>query len=144
MTEVQKLAEFVESAKFEDLSETATDQLKIRTLDSLACALGALKSEPIQLIHSLISEWGGSPLTTLIGGARTSPDRAAFFNGALIRYLDFNDSFLAPRETCHPSDNLAPVLSAAEYANSSGKEFLTALAVAYQVQIFYYQRRKPL
>ncbi len=51
-----------------------------------------------------------------------------------MRYLDFNDSYLAKRETCHPSDNLAPVLAAAEYGNRSGKDLLTALAVAYQVQ----------
>jgi hypothetical protein len=67
-------------------------------------------------------------------GHRTAPDRAALFNGALVRYLDFNDSYLAPGETCHPSDNLAPVLAAAEYANRDGKDVLTALAVAYQVQ----------
>jgi len=36
---------------------------------------------------------------TLIGGGRTAPDRAAFYNTALVRYLDFNDSFLASGET---------------------------------------------
>jgi 2-methylcitrate dehydratase len=70
----------------------------------------------------------------MIGGMQTSPDRAAFFNSALARYLDFNDSYLAKGETCHPSDNLGAILAAAEYANRSGCEFLTALAVAYQVQ----------
>ena len=44
------------------------------------------------------------------------PDRAALYNGFLVRYLDFNDSYLAPGETCHPSDNLAPILAAAESA----------------------------
>ena len=70
----------------------------------------------------------------MIGDGRTAPDRAAFYNGALVRYLDFNDSYLAKGETCHPSDNLGAVLAAAEYANRSGREFLTALAVAYPVQ----------
>ena len=51
-----------------------------------------------------------------------------------MRFLDFNDSYLAPGETCHPSDNLGAVLAACEYADGSGMEFLTALAVAYQVQ----------
>lgn len=51
-----------------------------------------------------------------------------------MRYLDFNDSYLAPGETCHPSDNLAPLLAAAEYAHADGRTLLTALAVAYQVQ----------
>ena len=51
-----------------------------------------------------------------------------------MRYLDFNDSYLAKGETCHPSDNLGAVLAGAEYANCSGREFLAALVVAYQVQ----------
>jgi 2-methylcitrate dehydratase len=64
----------------------------------------------------------------------SAPDRAAFFNGALSRYLDFMDSYIAPGETCHPSDNLGAVLAAAEMRAASGAHFLTALAVAYQVQ----------
>jgi 2-methylcitrate dehydratase len=59
---------------------------------------------------------------------------AALCNSALVRYLDHNDSFLPKGETCHPSDNVGAVLAASEYAGSSGQEFLTALAVAYQVQ----------
>jgi 2-methylcitrate dehydratase len=70
----------------------------------------------------------------LIGGGRSAPDRAAFFNSALVRYLDFNDSYLAKGETCHPSDNLGAVLAACEYAGRSGQDFLAALAVSYQVQ----------
>jgi 2-methylcitrate dehydratase len=48
--------------------------------------------------------------------------------------LDFNDSFLAKGETCHPSDNIASALAASEYVDASGMEFLVSLAVAYQVQ----------
>jgi 2-methylcitrate dehydratase len=81
-----------------------------------------------------VEEFGGAPLCALIGGGRTAPDRAAFYNGALVRYLDFNDGYLAKGETCHPSDSLAPVLAAAEYANAGGRRLLAALAVAYQVQ----------
>ena len=58
-------------------------------------------------------EFGGAPLVTLIGAGKGAPDRAALYNGALVRHLDFNDSFLAPGETCHPSDNIAPVLAIA-------------------------------
>jgi 2-methylcitrate dehydratase len=70
----------------------------------------------------------------LIGGGKTAPDRAALYNSALVRYLDYNDSYIAKHETCHPSDNLGAVLAASEYARRNGKEFLTALALAYQVQ----------
>ncbi len=133
-TEVQKLADFVLSRKYEDLSEAAVRELKIRLLDGLGCALGAAEGEPVQRIRKMIEDFGGNALTTLIGSSKTSPERAAFYNSARVRYLDYNDSYLAKNETCHPSDNIGSVLAAAEYADKDGKDFLTALAIAYQVQ----------
>jgi 2-methylcitrate dehydratase len=129
-----RLARFVVERSWDDLSERAREELKIRVLDALGCALGAMDAPPVRAIRAQLDDFGGRPLCTLIGGGRTAPDRAALYNGALVRYLDFNDSYFAPGETCHPSDNLAPVLATAEYASASGRELLTALAVAYQVQ----------
>jgi 2-methylcitrate dehydratase len=134
LTCVEELADFVQESIFEDLSSEAVEQLKIRVLDALGCAIGALRSQPVKSIRKLESEFGGSSLCTLICGGKTAPDRAALINGALVRYLDFNDSFLSKGETCHPSDNIASVLAASEYSDASGKDFLVALAVAYQVQ----------
>jgi 2-methylcitrate dehydratase len=133
VTLVEHLAAFVVAARFEQLSRDAIQALKLRVLDSLGCALGALEGPPILALRRYLDELGGRERATLIGGGRTSPDRAALYNGALVRYLDFNDSFLAPGETCHPSDNLAPVLAAAEHAGRSGRDLLLALGVAYQV-----------
>jgi 2-methylcitrate dehydratase len=134
VTAVERLARFVVERSWDDMSDAARQELKIRVLDALGCALGALDAPPVNAIRAQLDDFGGRPLCTLIGAGRTAPDRAALYNGALVRYLDFNDSYFAPGETCHPSDNLAPVLAAAEYADASGKELLTALAVAYQVQ----------
>ncbi len=134
MTQAEQLAAFVVRASYDDLSEAARTQLKIRILDGLGCAIGALEGEPIRILRKHIEDFDGAGRCTLIGGGRAAPDRAAFYNSALVRYLDFNDSYLAKGETCHPSDNLGPVLAAAEYAQLSGREFLVALAVAYQVQ----------
>jgi 2-methylcitrate dehydratase len=133
-TEVEKLADFVYRARYEHLSKEAVEALKIRTLDALGCALGALEHETMHRLKMHTEELGGSGRCTLIGGGSAPPDRAAFFNSALVRYLDYNDSYLAPGETCHPSDNLGGVLAAAEYRDAGGKEFLVSLAVAYQVQ----------
>src|SRR5262249_46659828 len=94
----------------------------------------ALGAELIGLIRAQVEEFSGAEHCTLIGGGRTAPDRAAFYNCALTRYLDFNDSYLAKGETCHPSDNLGAALAASEYAKGNGRDFLTALAVAYQAQ----------
>lgn len=134
MAIVDELARFVVNASWEDISQKARTALKIRALDSLGCAIGAMNAGPARYLRKHTEEFGGSGLCTLIGGGKTSPDRAALYNSAMVRYLDFNDSYLSKGETCHPSDNLGAVLAAAEYANCSGSEFLTGLAVAYQVQ----------
>lgn len=135
VTAAQELAAFVSGARWEHVSEASREALKQRVLDALGCAYGALSAAPVRAIREHTDDFGGSPLATLIGGGKTSPDRAAFHNGAAIRYLDYNDCFLGRGEACHPSDNLAPVLAAAEYAGASGVELLTGLAVAYQVQV---------
>ncbi len=135
MTAVQELARFVNEARWERVSAGSREALKKRVLDALGCAYGALAAAPVRAIREHTEDFGGNPISSLIGGGRTSPDRAAFHNGAAVRYLDYNDAFLGRGEACHPSDNLAPVLAAAEYANASGEQLLTALAVAYQVQI---------
>ncbi len=134
MTAVEQLGAFVANARWDELSPEAGEALKLRVLDSLGCAFGALDSELAATLRAHTEAIGGRPRCHLLGGGESAPDRAAFFNGALVRYLDFNDSFLAPGETCHPSDGFAPVLAAAEHAGASGRDLLTALAVSYQVQ----------
>lgn len=131
---VHDLAKFISEASYDHLSESAKEQLKIRLLDSLGTAIGAVEGPPVQAIRKMINDFGGSKMSTLIGGGKTSPDRAAFYNSGLVRYLDFNDSYLAKGETCHPSDNIGSILAAGETTNLSGSNFLTALGVAYQVQ----------
>ncbi len=131
---LERLSAFAVGSRFESLSPEARAELKKRILDALGCAIGALDGGPIAALRGYLAEVGGRGAATLIGGGRTSPDRAALFNGALVRYLDFNDSSLAKGETCHPSDNLGAVLAAAEHADASGRDLLAALAVAYQVQ----------
>lgn len=134
MTLLQELARFVVQASFDRLSEAAKREVKIRLLDSLGCAIGALQGEPIRLLRAQTEDFGGRRLCTLIGGGKTSPDRAAFYNGALVRYLDFMDSYLAPGETCHPCDNIGAILAASEYSQGDGRDLMTAIAVSYQVQ----------
>ncbi len=134
MTEVQKLAQFVANTSWEQIGPKVREQLKIRVLDSLACAIGAQEGGPVRSTLAFLSELDPHGRCHLIGGGSSAPDRAALYNGTLVRYLDFNDSYLAKGETCHPSDNIAAILAAGEYAGASGRDLLTAIAVAYQVQ----------
>src|SRR5690349_11951087 len=131
-TQVERLADFAVKAGYQDLSNDVKQHLKLHILDSLGCAIGALQGDPVKALRAQIKEFGGHELCTLIGGAKNAPDTAACYNTALVRYLDFMDNFLAKKETCHPCDNLGSILAAADYADLSGRDFMTALAVSYQ------------
>jgi 2-methylcitrate dehydratase len=51
----------------------------------------------------------------------------------MIRYLDFNDTYLS-KEPAHPSDNLAPCFAMAESEAAPGKEMIAAAVAAYEIQ----------
>ena len=134
-SQAEGIARFGSRARYEDLTSDRRERLKVSVLDSLACAINALGAPPLEACRAQVDEFSGpGGRCTLIGGGRSNPIDAAFYNTALVRYVDFMDSYLAAGGLCHPSDNLAAILAASEYANLSGKDFLTALAVAYQVE----------
>jgi hypothetical protein len=81
MTTVEQLARFVVSRSWGDLSEAARAELKIRVLDAVGCALGAVDAAPVKAIRAQVEEFGGNPHCTLIGGGATAPDRASLYNG---------------------------------------------------------------
>lgn len=133
-TAVEAMAGFALRVGPADLSEHSRRLLKRNILDTLGCAIGALDAPPVRAVRGVVEALGGAEQCTLIGGGKSAPDRAALWNGCLVRYLDFMDNFAAPAEVCHPSDNFAALLAAVEHADRSGEELLVALAAAYQVQ----------
>ncbi len=122
-------------AKYADLTAERRERLKVSVLDSLACAINALGAQPIEAYLAQAKEFG-SPggKCSLIGGGQANVVFAAAYNTAVVRYIDFMDSYFAQGGLCHPSDNIGAVLAVSEHADRSGKDFLTALAVAYQVE----------
>jgi len=134
-SQAEGIAKFACRTKYSDLTVERRERLKVSVLDSLACAVRALGAPPIEACLAQAKEFGGTDTRcTLIGGGQANVVYAAFYNTALERYLDFMDSCFAHGGLCHPSDNLGAVLAVSEYAGRSGEDFLTALAVAYQVE----------
>jgi 2-methylcitrate dehydratase len=134
-SQAEGIARFTCRVKSADLTAERRERLKVSVLDSLACAISALGASPIEACLAQAKEFGGADgKCTLIGGGQANVVYAAFYNTALERYLDFMDSEFAHGGLCHPSDNLGAVLAVSEHAALSGKDFLTALAVAYQVE----------
>ncbi len=131
---VRQIAAFVSRADFASIGKDTKLALKRTVLDTIACAVAALGGEPAKMLRAQFQEYGGNALCTLIGGGKTSPDQAALLNSVLVRYVDILDTYMSPGGLCHPSDNFGAVLAAAEMSNRSGRDFLLALAIAYEVQ----------
>ena len=97
-------------------SREAFDTARYMLLDSLACAMLALKfPDCVKHLGPIV------PGADLRGGARVpgtafelDPVQAAFNIGTLVRWLDFNDTWLAA-EWGHPSDNLGAILAVADW-----------------------------
>src|SRR5215472_13687710 len=84
MTQVEQLADFVGQAKYDNLSQEAREELKIRVLEALGCAIGALEGPTMAMLRTHLQEIGGITLTTRIGGGQTAPDRTPFYKTVLV------------------------------------------------------------
>jgi 2-methylcitrate dehydratase len=131
---VNKIAAFVDGCTNKAVPPAVRELVAKHLLDSIGCAIGAIGAKVTEGIKSVVDAFGGKPICTLIGGGRTSPDRAALYNGCLVRYLDFMDGYLRPDEVNHPCDNIMAILAAAEHVGSSGEDFATAVAIAFEIQ----------
>src|SRR5262249_4310436 len=100
-----RFARYAEKLHFEDLPSAVVHEAKRRLIDSFATAVGAMPSETYAIAKRCALRMHGAPGATLLGGGRSTPEWATFVNGTLIRFLDFNDTYLA-LEPAHPSDNL--------------------------------------
>jgi 2-methylcitrate dehydratase len=125
---------------FEIQSDLAYETAAYCLMDTLACGFQALKYPACtKLLGPVV------PGATLKGGARVpgtsyelDPINAAFNIGAMIRWLDFNDTWLAA-EWGHPSDNLGGILATADYLSRSGRplrvrDVLTGMIKAHEIQ----------
>jgi 2-methylcitrate dehydratase len=128
-------ASFVTAVEYDDLSSDVRDELKKRVLDSVGIAVGALGADATDVVLDTVTEYGRDGACRLWGHeAFARPDEAAMYNTALTRYLDFMDSFLAPGETPHPSDNIGSAIACTEAVDGTGTDLLEAVGVAYEVQ----------
>jgi 2-methylcitrate dehydratase len=130
----RRLAGYALNLRYEDIDPATIERIKIHLIDSLGCGIGALSEPAVKICREIALPVAG--MSTIIGtNHRTTPDLAAFANGAAIRSLDFNDTYIGskPDSAAHPSDNIAPCLAVAEAERASAQELITAIAIAYEV-----------
>jgi 2-methylcitrate dehydratase len=129
------LARYAAGLTYDDLPEDVILLAKRAILDTIGCAFSGYTAQPSRIAIRLASDVTAKQgATVLFSGTRTSPDLAAFANGVMIRYLDFNDAFVSLTHGAgHPSDTIAALLTAAELNGRSGRDLITATVLAYEV-----------
>lgn len=132
-TASEALSKFAIGLKYEDLPAEVVHKAKQLLLDTIGCALGGYLNEPSRMTRSVIRDMGGTPESTVIGsGEKTSMANAALANNVMVRYLDFSDIYFNLDPT-HPSENIPTVLAVGEREQSSGKDILTAVVLAAEI-----------
>lgn len=133
------LAGYVNDAKIP--SDEAYHTAAAALADALGCAILALRFPACTKLLGPVVPGTIVPMGSRVPGTSyvLDPIRAAFNIGTQIRWLDYNDTWLAA-EWGHPSDNLGGLLAIADYlnrtnkANLTVKELLTAMIKAYEIQ----------
>lgn len=129
------------AANYVPTSREAIDTARYDLMDTLGCGLLALQyPECAKHLGPIV------PGATLANGARVpgtdwqlDPVQAAFNLGAMIRWLDYNDTWLAA-EWGHPSDNLGGILTLADYLTRTKQrsfnvgDVLAAMIKAHEIQ----------
>ena len=134
----QQLTDYTCSLKFEDLPPEVVHTTKLRVIDTLGSLIGGFYAEPCRIARNVAAAMPNADGATVIGTRmKTSPEMAAYVNGATARYVEMNDIYHWPGAFGgHPSDVLTPILAAAEHAQVSGRDFITGVVLGYEV----YQR----
>jgi 2-methylcitrate dehydratase len=131
-TIAEQLSSYATLLHYRDLPPEVVHLAKRMIIDTIGCALGGYTSEPSKIARDLAATVVSTQPCTIIGsGLTSSPDLATFANGVMIRYLDYNDGYTS-KESGHPSDSIAAVLSATEMAGQGGRRAITATVVAYE------------
>lgn len=129
-----KIALFALQSAYPQLENDIVDQLKKHLLDAVASMVYAVGNPTVnKCFREVAALQSGGPCKVPVIGS-TGADRAAQLYTLLIRYPDFMDNFLGKHATCHPSDNIGGILAASQLVNASGRDFLTVMAIAYQVE----------
>lgn len=135
MTIARKIAQWAKSLRYEELPAKTVNEVKRRVIDSIATTLGAYRSHPAKIVREKAMAVNDPSAKATVWGTthRTLPELAAFANGAMTRYLDYNDTYLS-LEPAHPSDNLSACVAMTQQTGKTGKDCILAAVIAYEIQ----------
>lgn len=125
-----KLALYATSVDAAQIGAAARHEVGRRLIDSIACAYGAIDSAPVVALRQVAEERSVTNGCAVWGSERCStPELAAFVNGAAIRMLDYSDYTSGG----HPSDNIAAVIATCDWVDAAVDDLVAGIVVNYEV-----------
>ena len=130
-----KLADFIHSISFADLGQQTVRMARLALLDWLGSVARGGQEEPAKIALSLLIDQGGKPQATILpSGEKTSALNAALANGIASHILEVDDVHRGSVIHCGAAV-IPAALAAAEMTRASGRQFIEALVVGYEVAI---------
>jgi 2-methylcitrate dehydratase len=131
---LDRISDYAVSLDAKNFSDTTMHEVVKRVVDTFGCAMGSFHMEPPRIARAHALEVSATPGASLLGTRhRSSAELAAFANGVMARYSDFNDMAVG-KKAGHPSDAIPAVLAAAEYANANVADAIAGIVLAYELQ----------
>ncbi len=128
-------ASYAHATRWEQLPEATVHEIKRRVLDSIGVAMAAYDEDAPSAARAYALELPHATGATLWGtDARVAPEAASLANGVMVRYLDFNDTYLS-REPLHPSDVIPGMMALCQWRNRPLSDMIAGVAVAYEVGV---------
>lgn len=132
----EKIAEWAETTAFSDMPSEVVRAAKRSILDLSGVAIAASREPVAAILGQYLGDIGARGQASVFGmGIKTSCAEAAFTNGVLGHYFDYDDLLISPRGSGgHPSAVILPaVLAVAEAEHRLGKSLIEAFVLGYQV-----------
>lgn len=129
------MAQWANALRYEQLPAKTVHEVKRRVIDSIATTLGAYHSHPAKIVRETAMAVSDPKAKATVWGTphRTLPELAAFANGAMVRYLDYNDTYLS-LEPAHPSDNISAAVAVTQQTGKTGRDLILATVIGYEIQ----------
>lgn len=118
-----------------DFAQSTLHEVKRRILDSFGVMYLAFSEDTPKAARKYAYNFGFKNGASLFGlNFYTTPEIATFANGVLVRYLDFNDTYLS-KEPLHPSDLIPGLIAASQYWCKNPLDLLKSIAIAYEISV---------
>ena len=133
LTVTQQMTDFVFDLEWSDVPPHVERAARRHLADSLACAVGAYREQPVRALRDYATETRSRRASTLLGSSeRTSPSMASLVNGTMVRYLDAND--ISSFGGGHFSDGIPPLLAVAQDSGLSAGDLVLSVVALYEIQ----------